>query len=151
MLWLRSYLRDGERHLKAAEVLFENELYDYSVREAYMSMLHNIDALLLTEGIRTTKSHAAIAFFGRKFVKEKIYPISIYEHLLISYAENRIAMSEFGETISRGEAEYLLNYAREFGDLVAYLREFKAMPNHQPAELSPTKTPDTEGGETDEQ
>jgi len=132
-------------------VLFENDLYDYSVKEAYMSMLHNVDALLLTEGIKTTKSHAAIAFFGRKFVKEKIYPESIYEHLLISYAENKIAMSEFGETISKDEAEYLLICAREFGELVVYLRDFKAEAPQEPLTAPPPTPVPESGGEENEQ
>ena len=133
-------------------MLFENDLYDYSVKEAYMSMLHNVDALLLTaKGFKTTKSHVAIAFFGRKFVREKIYPESIYEHLLIAYAENKIAMSEFGETISKEEAEYILNCAREFGELVAYLRDFKPETPQEPLTAqTPMPVPEN-GGEENEQ
>ena len=128
-MYLRNYLKDGERHLEAAAVLFDNGFYDYSVKEAYESMLWNVDALLLTVGIRTYKSSTAIAWFGKKFVNEGIYPPEFYEHLLLSYSVYRIADSEFGATIIKDEAGSILDYAREFRDMVSYLKDFKVETN----------------------
>ena len=122
-MYMRNYLRDGQRHLDAAALLHENEFHDYCVKEAYESMLWHVDALLLTVGIRTFKSSSAIASFGKEFVKKDIYPTSFYEHLLLANASYRIADSEFSPTISRDEATSILGFAREFRDIVAYLKD----------------------------
>jgi len=123
-MYLRNYLRDGQRHLEAASILFENGYYDYAVKEAHESMLWNVDALLLTTGIITFKNSTAIAWFGKKFVKEDIYPPEFYEHLLLANASYKIANSEFAATITRDEAFDILDYSRKFTEIVAYLKEF---------------------------
>jgi len=122
-MYLRNYLRDGQRHLEAAELLHENSFYDYSVKEAYESMLWNADALLLTIGIITHKNATAISLFGKRFVNEDIYPPDFYEHLLLANSSCRIANSEFSATIKSEEAQAILTYAREFRDIVAYLKD----------------------------
>ena len=122
-MYMRNYLRDGQRHLDAAILLHENEFHDYCVKEAYESMLWHVDALLLTVEIRTFKSSTAIASFGKEFVKKDIYPTPFYEHLLLANASYRIADSEFSATISRDEATSILGFARGFRDIVAYLKD----------------------------
>jgi uncharacterized protein (UPF0332 family) len=124
-MYMRNYLKDGERHLEAATVLFENGFHDYSVKEAYESMLWHVDALLLTVNIKTFRNSTAIACFGREFVKKGIYPPAFYEHLLLANSSYRIADSEFGATVSREEAGSILEYSREFRDIVAYLKDIK--------------------------
>lgn len=127
-MYLRNYLKYGERHMEAATLLFEHGFHDYSVKEAYESMLWNLDALLLTVDIQTFKSSTAISWFGKKFVKEEIYPIEFYEHLLLASSAHRIADSEFGATTSKDEAGTILGYARNFKEIVAYLKEFTVDP-----------------------
>jgi uncharacterized protein (UPF0332 family) len=122
-MYLRNYLRDGQRHLEAAVLLFENGFYDYCVKEAYESMLWHVDALLLTVGIKTLSATTAISGFGREFVRKDIYPMEFYEHLLLSNASYRIADSEFGATILKDEAGCVLGFSREFRDIVAYLKD----------------------------
>lgn len=124
-MYLRNYLKDGQRHLEASSLLFDNGFYDYSVKEAYESMLWHVDSLLLTVGITTFRNSTAIAAFGKEFVKKDIYPPQFYEHLLLANSSYRIADSEFGATITRDEAESILGYAKEFRDIVAYLKELK--------------------------
>lgn len=122
-MYLRNYLRDGQRHLEAAVLLFENGFYDYCVKEAYESMLWHVDSLLLTVGIKTLSATTAISGFGREFVRKDIYPMEFYEHLLLANASYRIADSEFGATILKDEAGCVLGYAREFRNIVAYLKD----------------------------
>ena len=122
-MYMRNYLRDGQRHLEAASLLYQNEFHDYCVKEAHESLLWHIDALLLTVGIKTFKSSTAIAAFGKEFVQKDIYPTEFYEHLLLANASYRIADSEFSATISREEAGSIIGFAREFRDIVAYLKD----------------------------
>ena len=75
-------------------------------------------------GIVTHRNSTAIAWFGKKFVKEDIYPPDFYEHLLLANASYRIATSEFAPTITKDESTAILEYAREFTGIVAYLKEF---------------------------
>lgn len=120
---LRNFLRDGRRHLEAAALLHENGFHDYCVKEAYRSLLWHVDALLLTIGTRTFSGSTAIATFGKEFVRSDIYPTAFYEHLLLANASYRIANSEFAPTITREEAASILEFSRDFRDIVAYLRE----------------------------
>lgn len=133
-MYMRNHLKDGQRHLEAAAVLFENGFHDYSVKEAYESMLWHVDALLLTVGIKTYRNSTAIACFGREFVKKDIYPPEFYEHLLLANSSYRIADSEFGANISSEEAGCILEYAREFRDIVAYLKDLRVEPQRDERE-----------------
>ena len=133
-MYLRNFLRDGERHLNAAQVMFDHEFHDFSVMEACESILWNLDSLLLTVKIRTSKNSTAIAWFGKKFVKEDVYPKEFYEDLLFTYSVSRIADSEFGGTITSDVAAKVLRIAKKFGEIVTYLRDFDTEPVRKPAE-----------------
>ncbi len=61
------------RSIDAAEVLFNQKFYDFSISRAYYSMFYSGQAVLLSKDLSYTKHSAVIANFGKEFVKSKIF------------------------------------------------------------------------------
>ncbi len=55
--------------LRAANLLFENGFVRDAISKIYYSMLYNIRALLLTEGLEPKSHEGALRLFGLRFVK----------------------------------------------------------------------------------
>jgi uncharacterized protein (UPF0332 family) len=55
--------------IRAADLLFENGFIRDAVSKVYYSLLYNIRALLLTEGLEPKSHEGALRLFGLHFVK----------------------------------------------------------------------------------
>ncbi len=62
-----SYLRKADNCLKAAKILFQNELYENSVTDSYYAMYNSLLALLYKLGIKSENHSASIVLFRRLF------------------------------------------------------------------------------------
>lgn len=87
-----SYLTKTEDCLKSAKILFQNQLYENSISEAYYCMYNSLLALLFKIGIKSENHSASIILFDRLFEKKELVKI-------ISWAkEERIDKQYYVET-----------------------------------------------------
>jgi len=70
-----SYLEKAENCLKSAKILFQNQLYENSVSEAYYCMYNSLLALLFKIGIKSENHSASIIIFKELFNEESLYKI----------------------------------------------------------------------------
>lgn len=70
-----SYLAKAENCFKSAKILFQNQLYENSVSEAYYSMYNSLLALLFKTGIKSGNHSASIILFKRLFNKPDLVKI----------------------------------------------------------------------------
>ncbi|MDM8523285.1 HEPN domain-containing protein [Desulfococcaceae bacterium HSG8] len=81
----QEFITKAKQNLKAAELLFENGLYDASANRAYYAALHVAVAALANAGVNTDRiKHETIqANFSSELVrKRKIYPNNLRSYLM---------------------------------------------------------------------
>ena len=74
-------LKRAKEALKAAEILFENDLISDSVSKLYYFLLYHIRALLLTKDLEPRSHEGVLRLFSLHFVKEGIFPPN-HSHVL---------------------------------------------------------------------
>ena len=75
--------------IKAAQILFNEEIYDVSISRAYYAMFYLAEAFLISEGLSFSKHSAVISKFGERFAKTNRLP-SEYHRYLIEAEQSRI-------------------------------------------------------------
>src|SRR3989344_5978681 len=70
-----SYLEKAENCLKSAKILFQNQLYENSISEAYYCMYNSLLALLFKIGIKSENHSASIIIFKELFNEESLFKI----------------------------------------------------------------------------
>lgn len=66
-------LKRADDALKAADLLFTNDLLSDAVSKLYYFLLYHIRALLLTKSFEPRSHEGALRLFGLHFVKENIF------------------------------------------------------------------------------
>jgi hypothetical protein len=66
---IREEIDRANEAIRAANLLFENGFVRDAISKIYYSMLYNIRALLLTEGLEPKSHEGALRLFGLRFVK----------------------------------------------------------------------------------
>ena len=69
---IREELQRADQALKAASLLFDNGLLSDAISRLYYFVLHNVRALLLTEGLQPKSHSGALSLFGLHFVKKGV-------------------------------------------------------------------------------
>ena len=80
----KEFFAKAEQNIKAAELLFENGLYDASANRSYYAALHTAVAALSKAGIKTERiSHETTQsnFSAELIRKRKIYPNHLRSYL----------------------------------------------------------------------
>lgn len=70
-----SYLKKAEDCLKSSRILFQNQLYENSVSEAYYCMYNSLLALLFKAGIKSENHSGSIILLKELFNEESLYNI----------------------------------------------------------------------------
>ncbi len=70
-----SYLQKAENCLKSAKLLFQNQLYENSISEAYYCMYNSLLALLFKTGIKSENHSASIIILKSLFNEQALYEI----------------------------------------------------------------------------
>lgn len=110
--------------LRAAQLLFNDGIFDFSASRSYYCMFYAAEAILLTGNLAFSKHSAVIGAFGREFVKTGLVPGTLHEYIL--KASELREMGDYGAPglISQQKAQGLIQQAREFIDKIeAYLRQ----------------------------
>ncbi len=96
--------------IKAAQILFNEEIYDVSISRAYYAMFYVAEAFLISEGLSFSKHSAVISKFGETFAKTNRLP-SEYHRYLIEAEQSRIR-SDYDAGFNPTEVEAKENIER---------------------------------------
>jgi uncharacterized protein (UPF0332 family) len=96
--------------IKAAQILFNEEIYDVSISRAYYAMFYIAEAFLISEGLSFSKHSAVISKFGETFAKTNRLP-SEYHRFLIEAEQSRIR-SDYDAGFNPTEVEAKENIER---------------------------------------
>ena len=96
--------------IKAAQILFNEEIYDVSTSRAYYAMFYLAEAFLISEGLSFSKHSAVISKFGQTFAKTNRLP-SEYHRYLIEAEQARIR-SDYDAALNPTEVEAKENIER---------------------------------------
>lgn len=117
-----SALLDKSRQsISAAELLLRDSYVDFSVSRTYYAMFYSIEALLLSRDLAFSKHSAAIAAFGKDFVKPGRFDAKFHRYILDAYDVRNIADYGTMHVISVEKAAELLTWAKE---LLCAVEEF---------------------------
>jgi len=114
-------------NLRAMQVMFENDLFDWTIICGYYAMYHAVLASLYKIGICATTHYCAIAAFNEFYVKrgrvkkEFVEYIKRAKQLEQKYSEslnkaqgNRVAEQYGVEIITNDDAEWIIEDAKDF-------------------------------------
>lgn len=118
---IRDFVAKAERFLQSAQHLFEIEDYDSCVSRAYYSMFFLAEAVLMTRGICPASHRGVITLFGKHLVQTGVFPPELGRALNRAYDARLMSDYATGLTVSREEAENLLQEAKGF---VAQVRAY---------------------------
>ena len=123
----RQHIDKAHRNLRAMKMMFDNDLFDWSIICGYYAMYHAVSAALLNIGIRATAHYCAIAAFKEFFVEQgKVAPeymayIKKAKHLEQKYAqtlekaqEERVIEQYGVEVLTNDDAAWIIEDAKDF-------------------------------------
>ena len=86
-------IQKAQEILRASQVLWAEELYDFSASRAYYTMFYIAEVFLLEEGLTFSSHSAVISTFGQRFARTGQVPVEFY-CWLINAAAKRLRDSE---------------------------------------------------------
>ncbi|MBM2817281.1 MAG: hypothetical protein HW421_4043 [Ignavibacteria bacterium] len=113
-----TFLERAKENIKAAELLFENGLYNASANRAYYAAFHIAIASIFASGIIPNIDHKTVQtlFSDYFFNKRKILP-SNYKRYLKDLQDKR-NIADYKTGVSKKTAKNQLNDAKEFVELI---------------------------------
>ena len=96
-----SFLKRAKENLKAAELLFDNGLFNASANRAYYSAFHAIIVVLINNGLSPEIDHRkALSLFSSELInRRKIFPSRLKEDIY-DLLNNRI-LADYGPGLSK--------------------------------------------------
>ena len=111
---IRALVKKSEESIKAAGLLFDNDLFGFAVSRAYYAMFYLVSAVLLTKNMNFSKHKAVVAAFGQHFVKTNIFEHKFHRYLVESFEQRQIGDYEVLDDITEETAQRTINRAEEF-------------------------------------
>jgi len=123
----RQHIDKAHKNLRAMKIMFDNDLFDWTIICGYYAMYHAVIAVLFKIGIRATAHYCAIAAFKEFYVaRGKVKPEYItyikrakqleqkYADILEKAQEDRV-VDQYGiEVLTNDDAEWILEDAKDF-------------------------------------
>jgi uncharacterized protein len=107
-------IRKAQDSLRAAKLLNENDLIDFSASRAYYAMFYVARAFLLGQGLEFSKHGSLIAAFGLHFVKTGLIPARYHQNLIKGYNKRVIGDYMTNSTLTKTEVATMITQAEEF-------------------------------------
>lgn len=125
---VRYRLEQAEESLQAATVLMEKKLFRPSVNRSYYAMYYAVLALLAIEKKETSKHSGVISLFDKEFIKKGTFPKELSRWLHAAFDLRQ--RSDYGadQSVSRSEAEKMLDNAKIFVDRVSTILKGQSDP-----------------------
>ncbi|HNS19063.1 MAG TPA: HEPN domain-containing protein [Sedimentisphaerales bacterium] len=114
MTELRDLMEKADRFLHTAEYVLGTGDYDSCASRGYYAMFFAAEAALLTTGLTASSHRGVISLFGERFVKAGILDRHLGNALNIAYRKRIIGDYGVDRSVTRQEAEELLEAARDF-------------------------------------
>lgn len=123
----RQNIDKAHRNLQAMKIMFDNDLFDWTIICGYYAMYHAVLASLFKIGIRATAHYCAIAAFKNFYVERgKVAPEYInyirkakqleqkYAETLEKAQEGRVIEQYGVEILTNDDAEWIIEDAEDF-------------------------------------
>lgn len=123
----RQHIDKASRNLRAMQMMFDSDLFDWTIICGYYAMYHAVLAALLNIGIRASTHYCAIAAFKKFYVEQgKVAPeymtyIKKAKHLEQKYAETlekaqgERVIEQYGvEVLTNDDAQWIIEDAKDF-------------------------------------
>ena len=123
----KAHLKKAHSNLKAMNLMFENELFDWTVICGYYAIYHAVLAALFHIGLRALSHLCAISAFQkfyieREFVEEDYVKYfkwakvleKRYSDTLLQARENRVMVQYGTQILANDDAEWILEDAEDF-------------------------------------
>jgi uncharacterized protein (UPF0332 family) len=107
-------LRKAKESSAAAKSLLGDGFYDFSASRSYYTMFYIAEALLLAKNLSFSKHSAVIGAFGKEFVKTKILPQKLREHLADAFDLRQLGDYGMPGAVNEEKAKTLTKHAEEF-------------------------------------
>ena len=121
------HIEKASKNLRAMKLMFDNDLFDWTIVCGYYAMYHAVLASLYKIGIRATAHYCAIAAFKKFYVekgkveKEYLNYLNKAKHLEQKYSESldkaqeSRVIEQYGVEILRSKnAEWIIEEAKDF-------------------------------------
>ena len=107
-------IEKSQEELKAAKILWENEIYSAAVSRAYYCLYHASQALLTAKNINVKSHKGLIQQFGKHFIKTG--EISQEFSKILTTAFDLRQLSDYDETVifDKQQTEFIINNSQEF-------------------------------------
>ncbi len=125
--WVKQHIDKAHSNLRGMKIMFENDLFDWTIICGYYAMYHSVLASLFKIGIQARAHYCAIAAFKKFYVERgKISPEYIdyikkakqleqkYAETLEKAQENRIVEQYGVEVLTNNDAEWIIEDAKDF-------------------------------------
>jgi uncharacterized protein (UPF0332 family) len=124
---IREEMEKAGETINAATLLFDNGFFNDAISRLYYCVLHNVRALLLTEGLEPKSHEGALRLLSLHFVKEGIFEprVSHTFSKLMKYREEADYNPSYVFT-----AEDFVDFKREAEDLSNRIRAFLRSKNY---------------------
>ena len=123
----RQHIDKAHRNLRAMKMMFDNDLFDWTIICGYYAMYHAVLAALFNIGIRATAHYCAIAAFKEFYIEQgKVSPeyvayIKKAKHLeekcieTLEKAQEERVVEQYGvETLINDDAQWIIEDAKDF-------------------------------------
>jgi len=123
----KAHLRKAHSNLKAMNLMFENEFFDWTVICGYYAIYHAVLAALLQIGLRAFSHLCAISAFQKFFMERGKVPKKYAKYLiraellekkysdtLLEARENRVKVQYGTEILANYDAEWMIEDAEDF-------------------------------------
>ncbi len=124
---VNQHIDKAHSNLRAMKIMFDNNLFDWTIICGYYAMYHAVLASLFRIGIRATAHYCAIAAFKKFYVKRgKVKPEYIsyikkarqleqkYAETLEKAQEDRVIEQYGVEILSNDDAKWIIEDAKDF-------------------------------------
>jgi len=107
--------------LRAAQIMFENNMLTFSMNRIYYAMFYGVQALLATREVSFSKHGQVKAYFNREMVKTGIFPTAMGQiyNKAFEYRQ-KFAYVDF----SSPDHEMVLQYLEKAKDFIANIEEY---------------------------
>lgn len=123
----RQHIDKARSNLRAMKLMFDSDLFDWTIICGYYAMYHAVLAALYKIGIRATAHYCALAAFKEFYVNRgKVKPEFVtyinrakqleqkYSGALDKAQENRVVEQYGVEIITNDDAEWIIEDAKDF-------------------------------------
>jgi uncharacterized protein (UPF0332 family) len=123
----KQHIDKAHNNLRAMKLMFDNDLFDWTIICGYYAMYHAVLAALFKIGIRATAHYCALAAFKEFYVKRgRVKPEFVtyinrakqlerkYSESLDKAQENRVVEQYGIEVVTNDDAEWIIEDAKDF-------------------------------------